>query len=173
MGFTSLFMVFLSTITFMIGTTFEGAVDATLSQDSIFILQTIIESTENFAVLFFTVEYTLRLIVCPRKWKFLTNQMNIIDLLAIFPFFLSALLTGLEDMQIIGKTGNIMRLIRIMRILRVFKMVRHFSSLQSLIYTLRKAYKELGLICLIVSVSILLFASLIFAVEADGQEKAT
>ena len=74
-------------------------------------------------------------------------------------------------MQVIGKTGNMMRLIRIMRILRIFKMVRHFSSLQSLIYTLRKAYKELGLLCLIVSVSILLFASLIFAAEADGPKR--
>ena len=173
MGLTSLFMVCLSTITFMIETTFEGEVGETYSQDSVSILQSITENIEYFTVLFFTLEFILRLIICPRKWKFLTNQMNIIDLLAIFPFFLSALLTGLEDMQIIGKTGNIMRLIRIMRILRVFKMVRHFSSLQSLIYTLRKAYKELGLLCLIVSVSILLFASLIFAVEADGPEKAT
>ena len=80
------------------------------------------------------------------------------------------MLAGLEDMQVIEKAVYVIRLIRIIRILRVFKMVRHFSGMQSLIYTLQKAYKELGLLCIMVTVAILLFASLIFAVEADGPD---
>ena len=39
----------------------------------------------------------------------------------------------------------------IMRILRIFKMVRHFVGLQSLVYTLHQAYKDLGLILIIIS----------------------
>ena len=98
--------------------------------------------------------------------------MNIIDLLAIAPFYLSGVLAGLEGLAIIGKTGNVIRLIRMMRILRVFKMIRHFAGMQSLIYTIEKAYKELGLLCLMVTVALLLFASLMFAAEADGPDKA-
>ena len=94
-----------------------------------------------------------------------------IDLLAIAPFFLSAVLFGLEDLEIIGKAGKIIRLLRIMRIMRVFKMVRHFAGLQSLVYTLRQAYKELGLLFVIVIVAILLYTSLIFAIEIEGPEK--
>ena len=67
--------------------------------------------------------------------------MNLIDLLAVMPFFLSAVLVGLEDLQVIGKAGKIIRLLRIMRIMRIFKMVRHFAGLQSLVYTLQQAYK--------------------------------
>ena len=95
-----------------------------------------------------------------------------IDLLAIAPFFLSAVLFGLEDLEIIGKAGKIIRLLRIMRIMRVFKMVRHFAGLQSLVYTLRQAYKELGLLFVIVIVTILLYTSLIFAIEIEGPQKA-
>ena len=38
--------------------------------------------------------------------------MNLIDLLAIAPFFLSAVVFGLEDLEIIGKAGKIIRLLR-------------------------------------------------------------
>ena len=41
-----------------------------------------------------------------------------------------------------------------------------------MIYMIEKAYKELGLLCLMVTVALLLFASLMFAAEADGPDKA-
>ena len=82
-----------------------------------------------------------------------------------------------------GKAGKIIRLLRIMRILRIFKMVRHFTGLQSLIYTLRQvfnvpilklninqAWRELGLILIIVLIIMLMFSSLLFAFERDGEQ---
>ena len=72
-----------------------------------------------------------------------------------------------------------------MRIMRVFKLVRHFAGLQSLAYTLQQvtlsqdqniisildvqAYKELGLMMVLVGVAVLTFASLVFFVERDSQ----
>ena len=49
-----------------------------------------------------------------------------------------------------------------MRILRVYKLVRHFAGLQSLFYTLQQAYKELGLLFILVAVAILTFSSLVY-----------
>ena len=40
------------------------------------------------------------------------GAMNVIDLAAIIPFYVSLLLEGLEDYEIIGKTGKIIRLVR-------------------------------------------------------------
>ena len=37
--------------------------------------------------------------------------MNIIDLVAICPFYISLILEGLEDFEIIGKTSKMIRLV--------------------------------------------------------------
>ena len=39
-------------------------------------------------------------------------------------------------------------------------MVRHFVGLQSLVYTIHKAYKEIGLILIIFTVTVIMFAAL-------------
>ena len=44
--------------------------------------------------------------------RFLKDTMNIIDMVAICPFYISLILEGLEDFEIIGKTGKIIRLVR-------------------------------------------------------------
>ena len=67
-----------------------------------------------------------------------------------------------------GKAGKIVRLVRVMRIMRIFKLVRHFAGLQSLIYTLNQAYKELGLLMLLVGVAVLTFSSLVYFAEKDN-----
>ena len=123
---------------------------------------------DQIAISFFTIEYLLRFALSPRKRKFFFNKMNLVDFVAIIPFYVALLLEGLEDLEIIGKAGKIIRLIRIMRILRIFKMVRHFVGLQSLVYTLHQAYKDLGLILVIVSVTVLMFSSMVFAFERES-----
>ena len=93
--------------------------------------------------------------------------MNLVDFFAIIPFYLTLILDSMEDMQIIGKAGKLIRLVRVLRIMRIFKLVRHFAGLQSLIYTLNQAYKELGLLMLLVGVAVLTFASLVYFAEKD------
>ena len=162
----SLSMVLISTVTFIISTAEELQEDG----DGIIaypMVVFVIDMIDNFVVVFFSIEYLIRLVICPNKLKFMKDPMNIIDIIAIIPFYLSLLLEGLEDFEIIGKTGKMIRLIRVMRILRIFKLVRHFAGLQSLFYTLQQAYQELGLLLVLVIVAILTYSSLVYFAERE------
>ena len=88
--------------------------------------------------------------------------MNMIDLLALIPFYVTLVLDQMDDVKMIGKTGKIIRLVRVLRIMRIFKLVRHFAGLQSLAQTMQEAYKELGLLLLIVSFAAFIFAGVFF-----------
>ncbi len=105
-------MVVLSTMTFIISTmddfqTMDGA-EKTMPA---YVTQ-MLDYIDTFVIIFFTLEYFIRFSCAPRKWKFFWNPMNVVDLLSIMPFYLSLFLVHLEDIQIIGKAGKIVRLIR-------------------------------------------------------------
>ena len=105
------------------------------------------------------MEYLVRFICSPRKWRFFKQPMNLVDFFAIIPFMLDLVIGGLQvwyldnhphghhhhhsgqDFEIMGKAGKIVRLVRVMRVMRIFKLVRHFAGLQSLIYTLNQVFE--------------------------------
>jgi potassium voltage-gated channel delayed-rectifier subfamily S protein 3 len=91
-----------------------------------------------------------RLLCSPVKWKFFIQPMNLIDFVSLLPFYIALVFIALEDLSDIGKAGKIIRLLKVMRILRVYKLFRHFAGLQALLYTLKQAYKELGLLLIII-----------------------
>ena len=141
----SLGVILVSTVTFIVSTFEELQVDAEGNQKYPKVILAI-EILDVITVVLFTVEYFTRFICSPVKWKFFIKAMNLVDFIALLPFFISMALEELEDYQIIGKAGKMIRLMRVMRMLRVYKLFRHFAGLQSLLYTLQQAYKELGLL---------------------------
>ena len=61
---------------------------------------------QRFSII--SVRYFLRLLVCPNKSKFLTDKMNLVDLIGIIPTIFSIILAGLENMKIIGQARNLL-----------------------------------------------------------------
>ncbi len=47
--------------------------------------------------------------------RFFVNPMNLVDLFAILPYFVSLIIDHLSEFHIIGKTGKVLRLIRVTR----------------------------------------------------------
>lgn len=122
---------------------------------------------EQFSIVFFTLEYAIRIWVSSESegknanWKkrleYLRSPMAIIDFLAIAPFYLSMFF-------------NIdMRILRILRLFRVFKLSRHFAVMGILGTVLRNESRTLISAIFIMLVLVVLAAAGIYVVEKDYQ----
>ena len=80
---------------------------------------------------FFSVEYGMRLLSCPGGasglWSFLVAPLNIVDFVAIFPYYLEWAL--LSDNQSSGTSA--FRVVRLVRVFRVFKVGKYVASHRS------------------------------------------
>ena len=98
--------------------------------------------------------------------------MNIVDLLAIVPFFITMIVREMEDTKIMGKAGKMIRLVRVLRVMRIFKLVRHFHGIQAMLQTMKEAYRDLSLLMLLVATQTFLFSILVFVNEKDMGDQA-
>ena len=118
----------------------------------LFVLNTII-------IMWFSVEFILRLLSCPNKWKFVITPGNIIDFLSILPYFLSSALSTSGGQQ------GFLSLLRVIRVLRVLKLARHSRGLQIIGNTVSSSYRELMMIAFFLFLMILIFGSVLYYAE--------
>jgi len=117
---------------------------------------------ETICIIWFTFELTVRLLACPNKFNFFRDVMNIIDIIAIIPYFITLATVVAEEEDTLNlpkapvspqdKSTNqamslaILRVIRLVRVFRIFKLSRHSKGLQILGRTLKASMRELGLL---------------------------
>ncbi|CAG0904316.1 unnamed protein product, partial [Darwinula stevensoni] len=156
---------------------------------------------ETICIVWFSFELLVRFLACPDKFKFFKDVMNVIDLIAIIPYFitLATVVTEAEaDPNEIrppstghDRGGNqamslaILRVIRLVRVFRIFKLSRHSKGLQILGRTLKASMRELGLLIfflfidwrecmtwiLLLPTGVILFSSAVYFAEA-GTDKS-
>ncbi|XP_016397686.1 potassium voltage-gated channel subfamily C member 1-like isoform X2 [Sinocyclocheilus rhinocerous] len=127
---------------------------------------------EGICVVWFTFEFLVRIICCPNKLLFIKNQLNIIDFVAILPYYLELSLTGVKSEAAKDVLG-FLRVVRFVRILRIFKLTRHFVGLRVLGHTLRASVNEFCLLIIFLALGVLIFATMIYYAErisADPQD---
>lgn len=132
----------------------------------------VLAAFETFCVLWFSIEFILRLAVTPCLRKFLCNALNIIDFASIVPFYatLAFETADAEESEELENVGRVVQILRLMRIFRILKLARHSVGLRSLGATLRHSYHEVGLLILFLSVGISIFSVLIYFVEKEDEE---
>ncbi|XP_063072463.1 potassium voltage-gated channel subfamily A member 3-like [Engraulis encrasicolus] len=135
---------------------------STLIADPFFVIETL-------CIIWFSFELLVRFFACPSKTTFSKNIMNIIDIVAIIPYFIT-LGTELAQRQGNGQQAMslaILRVIRLVRVFRIFKLSRHSKGLQILGQTLKASMRELGLLIFFLFIGVILFSSAVYFAEAD------
>lgn len=109
----------------------------------------------------FTAECLARFLVAKDKWDFLRHPLNIIDVVAITPYYVSMVMAwaGLPDAGL-GVAGVTLRVLRMMRVFWLMKLARHFLGLQTLGMTLRRCYREMVMLLVFVCVAMAIYSAL-------------
>ncbi|XP_025052053.1 potassium voltage-gated channel subfamily A member 7 [Alligator sinensis] len=134
-------------------------------EDPFFIVETI-------CICWFSFELAVRFLASPSKPAFFKNIMNMIDFVAIIPYFV-ALGTEFARQRGVGQPAMslaILRVIRLVRVFRIFKLSRHSKGLQILGQTLKASMRELGLLIFFLFIGVILFSSAVYFAEADHED---
>uniref|UniRef100_A0A8D0GHQ2 Potassium voltage-gated channel modifier subfamily G member 2 n=1 Tax=Sphenodon punctatus TaxID=8508 RepID=A0A8D0GHQ2_SPHPU len=132
---------------------------------------------ETVCVAWFSFEFLLRSIQAESKCAFLKTPLNIIDILAILPFYISLFvdMASANSNKPGGGTGNkylervglVLRFFRALRILYVMRLARHSLGLQTLGLTVRRCTREFVLLLLFLCVAMALLSPLVYLAESE------
>eukprot|EP00300_Choanocystis_sp_HF-7_P007849 c15545_g1_i4.p1 GENE.c15545_g1_i4~~c15545_g1_i4.p1 ORF type:complete len:327 (+),score=51.11 c15545_g1_i4:75-1055(+) len=115
--------------------------------------------SEIFCVGWFTFEYVIRFSLTHRKLLFVFSPMNLIDLLAIAPFYVSLLL------HTHSQGASFLRVVRLFRVFRIFKMGKYSGGMRLIGNTLIESSYTLALLVAYVAIGTVIFSSLIYFAE--------
>ncbi|KAJ8281213.1 hypothetical protein GJAV_G00064890 [Gymnothorax javanicus] len=134
---------------------------------------------ETVCVAWFSLEFLLRFLQARSKLAFARGPLNIIDAMAILPYYVSLLVEDEDESSnpqhdrpgggkgYLDKLGLVLRILRALRILYVMRLARHSLGLQTLGLTVRRSTREFGLLLLFLCVAVTLFSPLVHLAESE------
>ena len=125
---------------------------------------------DSFSVVFFSVEYLLRIWTAAemkksaqssanrRRLSYMLSFHGLVDLLAILPFFLQSLVPGLD-----------LRFLRVIRVMRILKLSHYSTALEDLIASIYAERDAFISALYLLALSILITSCLMYFAEHDLQ----
>ena len=110
------------------------------------------DQIEYVCMIFFTIEFVVRLLICPSLIGFFMSILNYVDILPLIPFYANLL------SKLIAPNSVIISLKEIFKMFLLFKFFRRSRSLNTLVNTLKRSFKELILYLLYLGLAILIFS---------------
>ena len=125
--------------------------------------QTVWNAIETVCIIAFSIEYVLRLFGSPDRVRFVKGALNIVDLIAILPFYIELAVSATEEGGVAGLA--VFRVIRLARVFRLFKLGRYSDGLKTFANTMAKSTRPLAMLVFFMCIAIVLFSSAIHYCE--------
>lgn len=119
---------------------------------------------EGICVGAFTLEFLARLWAAPSRKRFMKEILNVIDLVAIIPFYITVMFIIAAPAGS-GDDLKLLAALKVLRVVRVFKLARHSAKLRELGMTIKNAASDLAFLSFALFMAVLLFASMIYFAE--------
>lgn len=118
---------------------------------------------EVILIFWFTIEIIIRFIVAPNHLKFFWNFFTICDIVSVIPFYVFIFFWSSPTADFFK---NICKILRIFRLIELFKLS---NSLNTMLITTQKSFKEIFIFLIYLGMGVLIFSSIVFYCEnMDG-----
>ena len=123
-------------------------------------------AVETSLVMFFLMEYLIRLLVAPNRCKFILSLFGLVDLAAIAPYFITVGMYGWKSERYHQVTSfSVIRIIRLFRVIRVFKLSRYSDGLKLVGKAFKGTWRTFMSLMLFVVMVVVVFSSFLFYAE--------
>jgi hypothetical protein len=150
-----LFLIVYSTVTFCVETV-HGVYDDNLPYASFWYV------SEAICIAFFTIEIALRVWACPDRKKFFQNVLNLVDVVAVVPFYVDLVVAASGgDEEVVG-----LSVVRVVRLVRVFRLLKLGGGALAMFgRTMVDSSKPLGTLFFLVALAIVVSSSILYFLE--------
>jgi len=161
-----LFLIVVSTVNFCVDT-LPNVYKADLGNDAMSqMFGQPTATVETICIACFTIEFCLRLGIAKKRIQFMRDTLNLIDLVAIVPFYVELIIAGVEVPGL-----SVLRVMRLARVFRLFKVSK--GSITVLTRTMSKSAKPLYMLVFLTMIATVLFASILYYVERGTYDEQT
>ncbi|XP_051809537.1 potassium voltage-gated channel subfamily V member 2 isoform X2 [Acanthochromis polyacanthus] len=142
--------------------------------------KTYMEWIEVASILFFTLEYFLRLLTTSDIKHFVKSALNFVDIVAVMPYFIQIIfetffidsedISAQEDLKTmarVSKVSKVLKVVKLMRIFRILKLARHSTGMRAFGFTIRQCSEQVCCLFLFIAMGIFTFSALMHSVEMD------
>lgn len=108
----------------------------------------------------FTIEYIARLAAVRRPARYALSFYGMVDLIAILPTYLSALVPGTQSLLVI-------RALRLLRVFRILKLAHFLSEARMLSAAMRASMRKIVVFLGVVVTTVLIAGALMYVIEGE------
>lgn len=116
--------------------------------------------SEWIITIIFTLEYTLRIIIIKKPFKYIFSFYGVIDLLSVVPTYLSLFILGSHSLVVI-------RMLRLLRIFRILKLTRYTQAGKSLARAMWNSRAKISVFVFFVIIIVVIFGTVMYLIEGE------